>query len=254
MLKEKYGSWAFITGASSGIGEEFAIQLAGLKFNLVLVARRENRLNALTQELIREHGIDVRIISLDLGQPDFLLKVQKETQGLDIGLLINNAGFAITGDFLDGDIENQISMLNVNCRAPLLLTSYFGSFMKERRRGAIINVSSASAFLPVPGWSVYSASKVFLLHFTEALWHELRQSGVEVLAACPGATITEFAQRASIKTTGMNVQKVVAETLKNLSKGPSVVLGIKNRLGIFLFRFLTRMFLVKLGARVIKYD
>lgn len=253
-LKEKYGDWALITGASSGIGEEFAVQLARLKFNLVLVARREDRLKVLSQRLVREHEISVRYKSLDLDQPEFMVELETETQGLDIGILVNNAGFAVTGKFLCTEIADQLSMLNVNCKAPLLITGHFGRLMKGRKRGAIINVSSASAFLPVPSWSVYAASKTFLLHFTEALWHELHQSGVDVLATCPGATITEFAQRANIKTTGMSSKEVVTGTLNSLSKRPSVVLGSKSMLGVFLFRFFGRAFLIKLGAKIVRAE
>lgn len=251
-LKEKYGSWALITGASSGIGEEFANQLAALKFNLVVIARREDRLKALAEKLAHNEKIEVRFIAVDLSQPDFMRKVKDETDAIDIGILINNAGYALTGKFLNAEIEDHLSVLNVNCRAPLFLTRHFGALMKQRKKGAIINVASASAFLPVPNWSVYAASKTFLLHFTEALWYELHPSRVNVLAACPGSTITEFAQRAKIKTTGMKAKEVVTGTLKSLSKRPSVVLGIKNKIGVLLLRFFSRSALTRLGAKVVQ--
>ena len=247
-LKEKYGDWALITGASSGIGEEYARQLANFKINLVLVARRKKMLEALSEQLIAQHKIKTVIVSIDLTSPHFLKEIEQQIIHLDIGLLINNAGFAITGSFLDAALESQIQLLDLNCKAPLILSHYFGNKMMEKNKGAIINIASASAFLPLPYWTNYAASKAYLLHFTEGLWYELKGKGVDVLAVCPGATKTGFAQTANIQLQGMNVQEVVSESLKTIGKKPTVVIGFKNKISISFLKLYNRKALIKIGA------
>jgi short-subunit dehydrogenase len=251
-FKEKYGNWALITGASSGIGEEFAKQLAALKLDLILVARRKEKLIALSRQLIVQHNIEVEIIEIDLSSPNFFKEIEQQTEHLDIGLLINNAGFAITGDFLDDKVEHQIQLLDINCKAPLILSHYFGNKMVIKGKGAIINIASASAFLPMPYWANYAASKAYLLHFTEGLWYELKKKGVDVLAVCPGGTKTEFAQTANIQSHGMSVEKVVSESLKNPGKKPTIVTGFSNKFSTSFLKFFTRKMLIKIGAKVVE--
>ena len=220
---QKYGPWALITGASSGIGEEFARQLAALKFNIVIVARRKERLEILSNELINKHHVEVKIIAVDISTDNFLEQIKLATNALDIGLLINNAGFALTGNFLDNAIEKELSLLNVNCRAPLILAHYFGNKMIRKGKGGIINVASAAAFLPMPFWTNYSASKAYLLHLSEGLWFELKEKNVDVLALCPGATKTEFSKVAGTKNTGMEASEVVKIALQKLGKKSTVL-------------------------------
>ena len=124
--------------------------------------------------------------------------------------------------------------------------------MLGKKRGGIINISSASAFLPVPKWSVYSASKAFLLHFTEALWYELKSSGVDVLAVCPGPTKTEFAENANVQATGLSAQEVVKSALKNLSKKPSIIVGTVYQISTFFMRLFGRKTLIYLGSKVVR--
>jgi short-subunit dehydrogenase len=251
-LKEKYGDWALVTGASSGIGEEFSKQLAALSFNLVLVARRKRRLEDLAEKLIAQHKIEVLVIDLDLTQPDFLAEIEKRITHIEVGLLINNAGFAITGGFLDDKAENQIRILDLNCRAPLILSHYFGNKMMKNGKGAIINIASASAFLPMPYWTNYAASKAYLLHFTEGLWYELQDKGVDVLALCPSGTKTEFAERANIQPHGMNVEYVVAEALRNIGKRPTSIPGFKGKFSRHILTLCSRKTLIKIGAKVVE--
>ena len=251
-LKEKYGNWAFITGASSGIGEEFAKQLAALKFNLVLVARRKENLENLSKQLISKHNIETVIIAVDLTSPDFLLEIKQQVEHVEIGLLINNAGFAITGSFMEDELKNQLQLLDVNCKAPLILSHYFGNKMITKGKGAIINIASASAFLPMPYWTNYAASKAYLLHFTEGLWYELKGKGVDVLAVCPGGTKTEFAQTANIQSHGMSVDDVVSETLQNIGKMPTVVTGFNNKISTIFLKLFNRKTLIKIGAMIVK--
>lgn len=248
---QKYGTWALITGASSGIGEEFSRQLAAMKFNLVLVARREDRLVRLAAELTKAYGVTVKTVCADLSKDDFLQAIAEATDSLDIGLLVNNAGFALTGDFLDHRLEDELSLLHVNCRAPLILAHHFGKRMVRNCKGGIINVSSASAFMPLPRWTNYSSSKIYLLHFSEGLWFELKKRGVDVLALCPGSTRTEFAKVAGTSMQGMEVGPVVSRALGSLGKKVSVVPGLGNLAASLISRFMTRRSSIMLGSMVV---
>jgi len=251
LLYNRYGNWALITGASSGIGEEFARQLAKMKFNLVLVARRTENLENISAQLISEHAIETIIITLDLSKPNFLKEMEQQVAHVDIGLLINNAGFALTGSFMAGKLESQIELLDLNCKAPLILSHYFGNKMIKRGKGAIINIASATAFLPMPFWSNYAASKAYLLHFSEGLWYELQEKGIDVLAVCPGGTNTEFAKTANVQLNGMSVKDVVSESLESIGKKPTLVTGFKNKFSITFLRLFNRKTLIKIGAKVV---
>lgn len=247
----KYGPWAVVTGASSGIGEEFCKQLAALKFNLVLIARRTERLQRLGSALADAHSIQTKIISVDLASNDFLQRVATETESLDVGLLVNNAGFALTGRFLDHKLEDELALLYVNCRAPLMLAHHFGGKMAQQRRGGIINVSSAAAFMPLPFWTHYSASKIYSLYFSEGLWFELKKNGVDVLALCPGSTRTEFATIAGTSMQGMQVEPVVQLAIKSLGRKISVISGVGNALAAVFSRVISRKRAVLIGSMVI---
>ena len=249
---KKYGPWALVTGASSGIGEAFARQLAALNFNLVLIARRQEKLLRLAGELTSQHGIEVQALAIDVSADDFLHQLELATNTLEIGLLINSAGFALTGNFLDHTMADEVSLLHVNCRAPLMLTHAFGQKMRQRGRGGIIHISSASAFLPMPGWTNYSASKVYNLHLAEGLWHELKENGIDVLALCPGATRTEFSTVAGTKQGGMAPAQVAQAGLQNLGKKPTVVAGLGNRIVTCITRFIPRRCLIEIGAKTMR--
>ena len=160
--------------------------------NLVLIARREDRLRKLAEDLQSEHSVSTRVVPVDLSQDDFLPVIEQATNDLQIGLLVNNAGFANTGKFLDNDLGSELALLHVNSRAPLILAHHFGRAMQECGRGGMIFVSSTVAFAGVPSWSTYAASKAQELVFAEGLAEELRQDGISVLAVCPGPTQTEF--------------------------------------------------------------
>lgn len=251
-LYKKYGPWALVTGASSGIGEEFSRQLAALNFNLVLVARRHEKLARLSAELSNQYAIKVVALPIDLSTGDFLDTIEAVTNSLEVGLLVNNAGFALTGSFLDHSMADEVSLLQVNCRAPLMLMHAFGRKMRQRGRGGIIQVASASAFLPMPLWAHYAASKVYSMYLAEGLWHELSGRGIDVLTLCPGATRTEFSAVAGTKQGGMMPAQVVRAGLQNLGKKPTVVVGLGNRVTTFITRFFPRRCLIKLGAKVVR--
>jgi short-subunit dehydrogenase len=250
-LKDKYGAWALITGASSGIGKEFARQLAKQKFNLVLVARRKERLSSLAEELEKTNNINVTCIALDLTDPAFISKIVQHTCEIDIGLLVNNAGFAVSGNFLESSIQKQSKLLDLNIKSLTQLTHYFGNKMVAKNKGGVINIASASAYLPIANWSVYAASKAYVLRFTEALWYEFRNTGVDVLALCPGATKTEFNESFN-SPKGMEVSIVTATALKKLGKGPTVIVGNNNKIIVCLLKLLRTKAKILLGARIVR--
>lgn len=241
-FKQKYGPWALISGASAGLGEEYAKQLAAQGMNLVLLARRTERLEALGEKLKTEFGIEYRAVSADLADPDFLPPVADQTEDLEIGLLINNAGFTNSGDFLDNDLDAEIRLVDVNCRAAVILAHHFGQGMRARKRGGIIFTASIAGFAGIPFWANYSASKSFDLKLAEALGAELKPHGVDVMALCPGATRTEFATYdgliSSVMT--MDAAPVVAGAIKRLGKRRSWVAGFLNRVNVFATRFFPR--------------
>jgi uncharacterized protein len=251
-----YGPWALVTGASSGIGEEFARQLAARGLSLVLAARRKERLDALADTLTRAHGVEVRVVAVDLGRRDFLSTIDQAAQGVEVGLLVNNAGFGDKGRFLDSDIERQIEMLDVNCRASLILAHAYARKMAPRRRGGIIFTSSTAAFQGTPFTSHYAATKGWGLQLAEGLACELRGEGIDVLALCPGPTDTEGPRRAGVDPAKVPVkmmatEPVVAAALKALGKKAVVIPGLVNRLAYAAVCLTPRSFAAGTAGRLI---
>ena len=185
-------SYALITGASSGIGAEFARQLASVGFNLVLTARREEKLAALAAELQPAHNITAEVIAADLAQSEDVERLEARLAELNLAVLVNNAGFGTTSGFMKSNLEQQMAMLNVHMMAVMRLCRAALPGMVARGGGVIINVSSISAFFPSPGDVNYPASKAYLNVFSQALQAELLESGIIVQALCPGFTVTEF--------------------------------------------------------------
>ncbi len=245
-FKDKYGPWAIVTGASSGLGKDFAYQLAEKGLNVVLAARREDRLKALAAELESRYSVEAQVAVVDLSKEDFLPAMLKVTDDLDIGLLINNAGFANSGEFLDNDLESELRLLHVNCRAPLLLTHEYGNQLKKRKKSGIIFVSSVAGFSGIPLWTNYAASKGYDMLFAEGLGAELKKSGIDVLALCPGSTRTEFHDVADINPMmAMDSKDVVKIGLSKLGKKNVVVAGLMNKFNANSTRFLPRFMNVK---------
>ncbi len=250
----RYGAWALITGSSSGIGEEFARQLAKAGLSLVLVARRKKRLKKLAALLENDHGVQVRVAPMDLAADSFLPAIVSLTEDIEIGLLVNNAGFAITGALLDNQEARELEMLYVNCRAPLILTKKFGSKMAKRRKGGIIMVSSIAGFGAMPQWTHYAATKAYSLLLGEGLAHELQKFGVDVLTLCPGSTSTEFHQVAGVHGgKSMSPVAVVAAALRNLGKKTTHIPGFHNLLLASTGRFLPRRLNTKKGAFIVNH-
>ena len=233
-LAERYGPVALVTGASSGIGREFARLLAVAGLDLVLVARRRDRIEALAKDLSQAHGVEVAALPLDLARRDFLDVLLPFCEGRDIGLVVSNAGLGAKGLLDETPRQTLEAVLDVNCRAPLLLAHAFVPRLRARGRGGVILTGSIEAYTPTP-WSVgYSASKAFARALGEGLWGELRGCGIDVLALAPGATDTEMLPASGMDArdmpTGvMTPAEVARQGLERLGGGPSHITGGVNR-------------------------
>jgi short-subunit dehydrogenase len=250
---------ALITGSSGGIGEEFAVQLAARHINLVLIARRADKLEELRDQLLTAHpDIGVDVIAADLSVPGAGAEVfeQVNALGRGIDILINNAGIGLHGEFAGQEPERNAAQIQLNCGTLVDLTARFLPAMVQAKHGLVINVASTAAFQPAPAMAVYAASKAFVLSFTEALWQETRGSGVRVLTLCPGATETEFFARTGEQflTRGRQTSKQVVDTaLHAVDKStPTVISGLKNRMLAMGYRFMPRRVMVQVAQQVLK--
>ncbi len=250
---EKFGPWALVTGASSGMGVEFARRLAEIGLNVVVVARREDRLRSLARELERDYSVQTRVVAFDLTREDLREPIRDATADIEIGLLVNSAGFATSGHLLDNDLDDELAMLHVNSRAPLVLSHHFGRRMREQGRGGIIFVSSTVAYSGTPGWSNYAATKAFELTLSDGIARELRRDGVSVLAVSPGPTQTEFWQVAGGKPLlAPTPQQVVRAALSNLGRRSTMVVGWINKLIVLSTRFAPRWLNAVIFGRAVK--
>lgn len=251
---------AVITGASSGIGEEFARQLASRGYDLVLVARRTDRLQTLSAKMRDVHKVECVAFEADLARPDERDRLcdALEPDRERLALLVNNAGFGTHGFFHETDLQRELELINVNCAAPVHLTKRILPWMLEQRRGHIVNVASLSAFTPGPVMALYYASKAFLLSFSEALWEECRDTGVVVSALCPGPVRTEFQRSAGISpkarssgTAPVPVERVVDDALRGLFEGKRVVIpGYQARFAAMLSRIIPKRRALKTVRRI----
>ena len=252
---KKYGPWAVVTGASAGLGEHFARQLAQKGQNLVLVDRREDRLRALAQELRERSGVEALALPLDLGAPGAVEALCERTADRDVGLLVDNAGFGTMGRLLNQDPERLARMVHLNCTVTLLAAVAFAKKMKARGGGGIIITASLAGFQATPYMAAYGATKGFDLLFAEGLAQELRGTGVDILALCPGSTNTEFGQVAGSRggTKGnMDPGPVVAEALRALGRKDVVVTGLANKIvGHILGPALPRKWVTAASAKAI---
>lgn len=251
-LRQRYGEWALVTGASSGIGAAFARALAREGVSCVLTARREDRLRSLADELEKRHQVATRVVALDLGVRDGADRLGEAVSDLEISILVNNAGFGCAGRFEKQDLERMRAMIEVNCMAPALLTSSLLPGMCERGRGAVIIVGSIAGSQPLPLHALYSGTKAFANLLGEALWGELQGSGVDCLAVLPGTTETEFqAVSGELPHAGESAEAVVAKSLDALGRKPSLIPGVYNWLrGNAAIRLLPRS-LLTLAARIV---
>lgn len=231
-------SWVLITGASSGFGAEFARQYAAHGHPLVLVARRLDRLQALAETLRQRYRIDVVVECVDLSDLPAVIQLQQRLRerGIAIEILINNAGYGRQGPFLDGPLDDALSMVQLDIASLTAVTHVFAQDMRTRRRGKILLVASLLAFLGVENFAVYAAAKAYVLRLGEALHRELRREGITVTVLCPGMSDTGFAAAAEQKLTPalklvmMQAPPVVRAGIRALQAGRiSVVPGWANK-------------------------
>ena len=251
--------WALITGASSGIGESFAHRAAAEGVNLVLVARRYDRLKVLAEKLSSQHGIQCHIFDVDLSVNGAAEKLAQKVRdkNIEVDLLFNNAGFGSHGEFLDISLQKQQEMIDLNMRALVDLCYVLGRSMCKRKSGIIINNASVAGFTPTPYYAVYGATKAFVLSFSQAIGKEWARDGVSVTALCPGATESEFVTVSGFKG---NIRKVAPVQTSQavadyawtqaLRKRSVAVSGLPNRLSMFAVKFAPRFLSLAVTARV----
>jgi short-subunit dehydrogenase len=253
---------ALITGASSGLGLEFAKIHASKGGDLVLIARSGDKLNLLKRELENQYGTKVHVIAMDLSKPNAALEVFTETQnrGISIDCLINNAGVGTFGFFNDLDWKKEEQMLNLNMIALTHLTKLYLPKMVEQKRGFLLNVASTAAFQPGPLMSTYFASKAYVLHFTEALHNEVKSSGINVSTLCPPATATSFFTAAEMGKSALvkgkklpTAKEVATYGYDSMLKGKAVAIyGLKNKIMAGLIGITPRNLVVKIARRMVE--
>jgi short-subunit dehydrogenase len=252
-FKQRYGEWAIVTGASSGIGEAFAHGLAARGVRPLLVARRTDELSRVAADIAAQYGIEAGIFPADLADPGFVRGLEAACAGRDIGLVISNAAYNPAGGFLDLPLADKLRMLDVNCRAGLLLAEAFFPRLAARPQSGFMLVGSVEGFAGSPYSAVYSATKAFTLSLGEALWGEFRDQGVDVLVLIPGATDTPLLASRQMKVRGAMPARDVAEIgLDNLPFGPSIIAGSTNRWMFRILRRLPRKWSVQMVAKATK--
>lgn len=249
-----------ITGASSGIGEAFARRLAAEKHNLVLVARSEIALHELCDELMLAYQITAHYVVLDLTEPDADERLFEETEkhGFEIDWLINNAGFGSYGDFAQLDLDHELRMVDLNIRSLVALTRRYLQPMRARKRGTVINVSSAAGFQPIPFMATYAATKAFVTSFSEAIAEENRPYGIQVMALCPGSTKTNFHAAAKMdRTLQVKGQETVDDVVETAMRGVKggrtrIVSGFVNDLVSRIVTFVPNVFITRVMAKALR--
>lgn len=250
-LKEKYGNWALVTGASSGIGKELARQLAHKGFSVVLVARREALLNELAKELTNSAQVETRVVALDLSTAGAVRALYDAVSTLDIGLVIPAAGIDEMGRFLEKEYSSIERMLTLSIQIPTEIAHVFGQKLAARRRSGIVLVSSVFGYQGIPNFAGYAASKAYALTLGEALNVELAQQGIDVLVLSPGLTDTPFSQSMEINFSKLPMfaqgPEMVAKTaLRALGHKATVVSGLLNKIYAWENRLIPRAWPVKL--------
>jgi short-subunit dehydrogenase len=253
------GKTALVTGASSGLGLEMARLFARDGHDLVVVARRREHLEALATRLATEHGVAARVIAEDLADPVAPRRIFEDLQDrrIEIDFLVNSAGFGTNGPFVASDLGRALAMVQVNAAALMHLTHLFLPGMIARRSGRILNIGSTAGFQPGPGMAVYYASKAFVVSFSEALWYELRGTGVTATVTCPGATETEFGRIAGNQESRLfhlgasSAPGVAAHAYRAMMAGKAMsVPGWRAKLGLQLLRVGSRRTIRGVTARL----
>lgn len=250
-LKNKYGAWAIVTGASSGIGLELATQLADAGFNLIINSRHLEKLQAVEKEIKSKYPVDIKIVAADVSESAGIDEIIQTARSLSVGLLITSAGYGTSGLFLDTSLHSEINMLKVNCEAVLSLTHYFSQVFTQQKRGGIIFLSSLVAFQGVPYSANYAASKAYIQSLAEALAIELKPFGIDVLAAAPGPVNSGFGQRANMKMgKALQPSDLGVPILKALGRQTNVIPGLLSKILIYSLRTVPRWAKIRIMQKV----
>lgn len=248
-LRKNYGPWALVTGASSGIGQEYAKRLAAAGLSVAMVARRRAPMEALAAQL-EKGGVQTRVIDMDLGQPGAAERLAAAVSDLEVGLLVANAGTGWIGRFDLQKPEDHTFLIRLHCEFHVELTARLLPAMKQRRRGGVIIVSSMGGLVPLPYYAVYSGTKALLQNWGEAIAVEMQGTGVDVQVLAPGDTKTGFQEVAGeMSTKWSSVEDVVGDSLSGLGTKTVVVPGFENKLSLFLQRLFPRKMFVGIVAK-----
>ncbi len=250
-LKTKYGEWAIVTGASSGIGLELATQLAEAGLNLVINSRHLDKLQEVEKQLKKNSKIEIKIVEYDVSETEGIEKIIQATQSLNVGLLVISAGYGTSGNFIEGSIHSEINMLRVNCEALLSLTHYYSQQFVQQKRGGIILMSSIVAFQGVAYSANYAATKAYVQTLAEGLAIELKPYGVDVLAAAPGPVDSGFSQRANMKMSmSLKPSQVGVPILKALGRKSTVLPGLLTKILVYSLRTVPRWGKIRIMEKV----
>lgn len=245
---------ALITGASSGIGRDMARELAKRGYDLILVARRRNRLEEIKNEIT---GVSVETIECDVSTEENCIKLYNSVKDKGVDMLVNNAGFGLAGEFLSTDLNKELNMIKTNVVAVHMLTKLFLKDFAEKDRGIILNVASSAAYMAGPYLSTYYATKNYVRRLTEAVYRELKEknSNVSVSVLCPGPVNTEFNDVANVKFAlkGLSSEYVARYAIEKALKGKLYIIpGLQMKLGVFLLRFIPNKLMLKISAHIQK--
>lgn len=250
-LKSKYGDWAVVTGASSGIGLEIARLLASAGFNLVVNARSQEKLDQVKSELESLYPITVKTVPIDVSKSGSIDLIADAIQDMNVGLLVVSAGYGTSGLFINGELEEERNMLKVNCEALLDITFHFSRVFAKQKRGGIVLLSSMVAFQGVPYSANYAATKAYVQSLGEALAVELEAYGVDVLAAAPGPVRSGFPDRANLKMSmSLGTEEVGVPILKALGRKHTVLPGFLTKFLVYSLRMVPRWAKVRIMHKV----
>ncbi|MTI20886.1 SDR family oxidoreductase, partial [Fulvivirga sp. RKSG066] len=240
-IKHKYGDWALITGASSGIGRALADAIAQCNLNVVLTARSEDKLNELAESLNKAYGIEAKVIPADLSNTEEVEKLIGQCGNIDISLLVAAAGFGTSGEIKNSTAKDEMDMLQVNCGALLRLAHHFADKFVRQKKGGIILLSSMVGFQGAPFAANYAATKAYVQSLAEAMYHELKPHGVDVLSVAPGPVNTGFAQRANMQMDiALKPEDICKPVLKALGKKSTVLPGPLTKFLVYSMRVFPR--------------
>jgi len=251
-LKQKYGKWVLITGATSGIGKELALKFGEAGFNMVITGRREQLLNDLSSQLFDQHHVEVIPVAGDLSSNFDIEELIQACDHLPIGIAVLNAGFGTSGKFIDADIKQEVNMLDLNCKSLLILSHHFANKMKERsQKGAIVLMSSMVAFQGVPNAANYAASKAYVQSLGEALAIELKEEGVDILNAAPGPVKSGFSERANMKMDmSLTPEDVGVPIISAIGKKSNLLPGFLTKFLVYNLRMTPRWAKVRIMGKV----